>query len=110
MIFTKYIFRAVFLLITVFLIVYINTKTDNNAQTIAEFKYETLKKLKPDSLDARERFDLLLNETKKFSEQNADDSSHIRRGIRYLIATLTLLIIFEISLFALGKRKVNREE
>lgn len=89
---------------TVSLIVYINTKTDDNAQTIAEFKFETLKKLKPDSLDARDRLDLLLNETKKFSEQNADDSSHIRKGLRYLITILTLWMIVEITFSILKKR------
>jgi hypothetical protein len=105
---TKYIFRSLFFLITVFLIVYINRKTDDNAQTIAEFKFETLKKLKADSLDSQDQVDVLINETKKFNDQVAEDSP-IRKGFRYLTATLVLFVLFELSFWMIEKNKPNRQ-
>jgi hypothetical protein len=106
---TKHIFRVVFFLTTVFLIVYINTKSDDNAQSIAEFKFQTLKKLRADSLDTQDQVDLLINETKKFNDQLAEDSQ-IRKGLRYLTATLILFVIFEFSFSRLEKRKSKRQE
>ena|SRR5258706_14203647 len=101
----RYIFRVVFLLLIVIQLVYLNRKTDDT-RTIAEFKFKMLEKIRTDSLDAKHKLDLLLNETTKF----IDNSSHVREGIHYLMLMLGLLVASELSFFLLEKRNYGRQE
>lgn len=91
----KYIVRTVFLLIAIFLLVDMNRKTDNNAQSIAEFKIRTFEKIRKDSLDTRHKADLLIDETTKFM----DNSSHVKKRVNHLMALLGLFVIAEIVFF-----------
>jgi hypothetical protein len=100
---TKYILRGTLLILIVLLLIYLNGKTDDNIRRIAKFKLETFNKIKADSLDSEDKFDLLVNETTKFTERIAQDSPHIRDGVRYLIGVVVLLIVIELG-FLIAKR------
>lgn len=102
---TKYIFRVIFILLTVFLLVYLNRKTDNNTESIAEFKLKMIEKIRTDSLDSKHKLDLLLNETTKF----VDDSSHVRKGMLYLMRLLGLWVVIEGVFLVLEKRGYGRQ-
>ena len=102
----RYIFRVVFFLLTVLLLVNLNRKTNDNVGTIAEFKFKMIEKLRTDSLDSKHKLDLLLNETTKF----IDDSSHVREGIHYLIGLLGLWVAIELGFLILEKRNYGRQE
>jgi hypothetical protein len=86
---TRNIFRVVFILLAGILLIYINRKSNDNTMSIVEFKYKTFKKFEADSLDAKQKVELLVDETTKF----IDDSSRVRKGIHYL----TLLFGFQIA-------------
>ena len=101
---TKYIFRAVFILLAVFLLVDLNKKTDDHIGSIAEFKFKTLEKIRTDSLDAKHKLDLVLKDTAKF----VDNSSHVRKSIHYLLGLLGLWVIVELIFFLLLKRNYGR--
>lgn len=100
------IFRVVVFLLTVVLLVYLNRKTNDNAETIAEFKFKIIEKIRTDSLDSKQKFDLLLNETTKF----IDASSHVRRGIHYLIRLLALWLVIELVFLILRNTSYVRRE
>ena len=102
----RYIFRAVFFLLTVLLLVSLSRKTDDNTRTIAEFKFKMIEKVLTDSLNSKHKLELLLNETTKF----IDDSSHVREGIRYLMGLLGLLVAIELGFLILEKRNSGRQE
>jgi hypothetical protein len=102
----KYIFRAVFFVLAVLLLIDLNRKTDNNVQTIADFKFKTIEKLRTDSLDAKHKADLLLKETTKF----IDNSSHVRNGIHYLLALLGLWVAVELGFLIVEKRNYTGQE
>lgn len=102
----KYIFRIIFFLLTVLLLVRLNRKTDDTVVTIAKFKFNTIEKLRTDSLDSKHKLDLLLNETTKFIE----NSSHVRKEIHYLTGLLTLLIVVELGFLIREKRNSGRPE
>jgi hypothetical protein len=101
----KYIFRMVFFLLTVLLLVDLNRKTEGNTETIAEFKFKMFKKIQTDSLDAKSKMDLLINDTTKF----IDDSSHVKEGIRYLTGILGLLIVVELGFFIRENRNTGQQ-
>ena len=103
---TKYIFRVVFILLTVFLLIYLNRKTDDNTETIAEFKLKMIEKIRTDSLDSKNKLDLLLNETTKF----VDNSSHVREGLHHLIGLLVLWFLTELIFLVLEKRNYGRHD
>jgi regulatory protein YycI of two-component signal transduction system YycFG len=103
---TKYIIRIIFVLLTVFLLIYLNRKTDNNTESIAEFKLKMIEKIRTDSLDSKNKLDLLVNETTKF----VDDSSHVREGIHYLMRMLGLWVVIELVFLLLEKRNYRRHE
>ncbi len=102
---TKYILRVLLLLLTVYLLVDLNRKTNDNMESIAEFKFKTIEKLRTDSLDAKHKLDLLVNETTKF----VDHSAHVREGIRYLMGLLVLWAFVEMGFMILEKRNSGRE-
>jgi len=96
---TRYIFRIAFFILIVLQLVYLNRKTDDNVETIAEFKFKMFEKLRTDSLDSKHKMEVLLDETTKF----VDDSSHVRKGIHHLMALLALLVTIEFGFFILMK-------
>ena len=102
---TRYIFRGLFLFLTVSLLLYLNKKTDDNVATIAEFKFETLVNIEADSLDPRSESDFTVDETTRFTGQIIEDSSHVREGINYLIGILGLFTIVELVFAMVAKRK-----
>ena len=103
---TKYIIRIIFVLLTVFLLIYLNKKTDNNTESIAEFKLKMIEKIRTDSLDSKSKVDLLINETTKF----IDDSSHVTKGIHYLMRLLGLWIVVELVFLLVEKSNYGRQE
>ena len=56
-----------------------------------------IEKLQTDSLNSKQKMDLLVNETTKFM----DDSAHVRNGIRYLMVLLGLLVVTEVTFLIL---------
>ncbi len=103
---TKYIFRAMFFLLAVLLLVDINRKTGDTVGTIAEFKFKMMEKIRTDSLDNKHKVDLLLKETTKF----IDNSSHVREGIHYLLGLLALWAAIELGFLILQRRNYRRQE
>ena len=106
----RYIIRAVFFLLTVFLLASLNGKTDDNTKSIVEFKLKMVEKLRTDSLDSKHKLDLLVDETTKF----IDDSSHVREGIHYLVGLLTMWGAIELAFLIrenrnYGRQKLNRQ-
>jgi hypothetical protein len=95
----KYIVRTAFLLLAIFLLIDMNRKTDNKAQSIAEFKLKTFEKLSKDSLDTKHKADLLIDETTKFM----DNSSHVKKRVSHLMTLLGLFVVVEIG-FLVSKR------
>lgn len=102
----RWIFRFVFFLLTVTLLVYINRKSNDNTMSIVEFKYKTFKKIAPDSLDVKRKLDLLANETTKF----IDDSTRVRKGIHYLTLLFGIVIVAELVFLIFAKQNYGRNE
>lgn len=101
---TRYIFRAVFFLLTVLLLLFLNRKTNDNVATIAEFKFDRLEKFRTDSLDSKYKLRLLMVETTKFSGLMIDESLIVREMIHYLIGLLGLFVAIELGFLVLAKR------
>jgi len=99
---TKSIFRVVLFLVTIMPLVDLNRKTNNKVGSIAEFKFKMIEKLRTDSLDSKHKLDLLVEETTKF----IDDSSHVKKGIHYLMVLLGLWGVIEL-VFLLLERRTN---
>jgi hypothetical protein len=95
----KYIVRIVFLLVAIFLLVDMNRKKDDSAQSIAEFKIKTFEKIRKDSLDVKHKADLLIDETTKFM----DNSAHVKKRVSHLMTLLGFFVIVEI-VFLVSKR------
>jgi hypothetical protein len=102
----KYILRGILLISTILLLVYLNKKTDDHTQTIAQFKYKMIEKIRTDSLDSKQKANLLLNETTKF----IDDSSHVKKGIRNLMSLLGIWFVIELVFLIQEKRNTDRPE
>ena len=102
----RWIFRFLFFLLTVTLLVYINRKSNDSTMSIVEFKYKTFKKIETDSLDTKRKLDLLVNETTKF----IDDSTRVRKGIRYLTLLFGLLVVVELGFLIFTKRNYRGRE
>ncbi len=102
----RYIIRTVFFLLTVFLLVSLNRRTDNNTKSIVEFKLKMVEKIRKDSLDAKHKLDLLVDETTKF----INDSSHVKEGIQNLVGLLTIWTIIELCFLVWGKRNYERQK
>jgi regulatory protein YycI of two-component signal transduction system YycFG len=103
---TRWVFRAIFLLLTILLLIFLNRKTDDNTKTIVEFKLKMIDKIRTDSLDSKHKLELLINETTKF----VDDSSHVREGIHYLVGLLTLWGAIELGFLIMEKRNYRPHE
>lgn len=93
---TRFYLRISCLIATILLLVYLGKKPGVNLQTIAQFKYETLTKVKSDSLDTRARLDTLIHQTNAFSNRISEDASHARAAIGLLVGILMLFIGSEI--------------
>jgi len=102
---TKYIIRGTLLLLIVLMVINLYRKTDDNLASIAKFKVETLNKIKSDSLDTEQKFDLLVNETTKFNKQFIEDSPRVKDGLRYLMGVVGLLIAVELGFIITERRR-----
>ena len=103
---TKYIIRAVFFLLTVFLLVSLNRRTDDNTKSIVEFKLKMVEKIRTDSLDAKHKLDLFVDETTRF----IDSSSHVREGIHYLVGLLTLWGVIELGFLIRENIEISQQK
>ena len=104
---TRTILRILLLLLTVLILFYLNIKTEDNIELIAEFKFKTLEHIKTGSLDIEHKLDLLDNETTRFSGQIIEDTSKVREAIIYLIGMVGLLIAVEIT-FSIAEKRRNQ--
>lgn len=100
------IFRIVFFLLAIVLLVYLNSKAEDNTETIVEFKIKMIEKIRTDSLNAKHKLDLLVNETTKFM----DHSTNVKKGINYLIQLLVLFVVSELFFLILKKKNDSRKE
>lgn len=96
----KYSIRTVVLLVAIFLLVDLNRKTDDNAQSIVEFKIKTIEKIRKDSLGTRHKADLLIDETTRFM----DHSAHVKKRANNLITLLVIFFIVE-TVFLVSKKR-----
>jgi hypothetical protein len=96
---TRWIFRLAFFVAAVFLLIDINRKSNDNTQSLVEFKYKTFKQIEKDSLNTKSKLDILINETTKF----VDDSDHVRNGIQYLTLLVALIVLAETIFLILSK-------
>lgn len=103
---TKFIIRIAFFLLTISLLVYLNVKTDGQAETIAEFKFKMIQKINADSLNSKHKAELVLNETTKF----IDDSSRVRKGMQYLMGLLGLWAVIEVCFLILRQRNYTQPD
>ena len=101
---TRNIFRGLFFLLAVLLLIHLNRKTDVNLGVIAKFKYETLNKIKSDTLGSKAKLDLLVQETTKLNEQISQDSSHAQDVLYYLMGVVALFIGSELIFSIKAKR------
>lgn len=85
---------------------YLNKKTDDNTGTIVEFKFKMIEKIRTDSLDNKQKLNLLLNETTKYIE----GSTHVREGIQHLMGLLGLWVVIELGFLILVKRNYGQSE
>lgn len=76
-------------------LILINTRTDQHTQSIAEFKINTINKIRKDSLDVRHKLDLVVDEPSKFMDQSAD----VQRGFQRLLMLLGMWALFEVVVF-----------
>jgi hypothetical protein len=90
-----YSLRAVFFIATVVMLVHLNEKADNNTESIVEFKLKMIEKVRTDSLNNKQKADLLVKETTKF----IDNSSHVKKGFQNLIVLLIVWGLFEVVIF-----------
>jgi hypothetical protein len=65
-----------------------------------------VEKIRKDSLDAKHKLDLLVDETTKF----INDSSHVKEGIQNLVGLLTIWTIIELCFLVWGKRNYERQK
>jgi hypothetical protein len=103
---TRWIFRLVLFLVAILLLVYINRKSNDNTTTIVEFKYKTFKKLETDSLDTKRKLDLMIDETTKF----IDNSSQVKKGIRYLTLLFGVAVAIELVFLTVTKRNSGGQQ
>jgi len=103
----KYILRGTLLLLIVFMLINLYRTTEDNLARIAKFKFETLNKVRTDSLDTEHKFELLVNETSKFNKQFIEDSPRVRNGFRYLFGAVGLLIAVELGFYLTEKRRTD---
>jgi hypothetical protein len=98
------IFRLVFLLVAVLLLVYVNKKTNDTTLSVAEFKVKMFQKMQADSLNSKQKLETLMDDTEKF----IDNSSRVRKGIHYLTLLLALVVVVEVVFVMLGKTIYKR--
>jgi hypothetical protein len=95
--------RLFFFGIGILLLNNLNRKTDENVESIAEFKLRMIQKVQNDSLETKRKLDLLMDDTSEF----VDKSSGVRAGVRYLSLLLGLVVVTEFA-FILFIRQSSR--
>jgi hypothetical protein len=103
----RLILRITFLLLTVCALIYLGVKNDRDIQTIAEFKFAQLERLRADSVNAKHKFETLIKDTKQFTGKIAEESSLIKDGLLYLSAILTLWMTSELYFLFISNRSGN---
>jgi hypothetical protein len=78
----------------------VNRKTNENTESVAEFKLKMLRQIQTDSLDSKQKAELVVDQTTKF----VDSSAHVRNGVRYLTLLFGVFIVTEV-VFYIIKRK-----
>jgi hypothetical protein len=91
----KYSLRSIFFIAAVAMLIQLNRKTDNNTESIVEFKLKMIEKVRIDSLNNKQKADLLIKETTKF----IDNSSHVKKGFQNLLVLLIVWGFFELVFF-----------
>lgn len=102
---TRRVLRGTFLVLAIFLLVDINRKTDEQTQSIAEFKIKMFDKVRADSLNPKDKLDLLINETSRY----VDNSARVKNGISYLMRLLSLFLVTELLFIFLSKRNAEHD-
>jgi hypothetical protein len=95
--------RLLFIVAAIFLLIYINRKTNDNTLSVAEFKFNMYQKISKDSLDSKGKLNLLVDETSKYIE----DSSHVQTGINYLTGLFGVLIVSELFFLMKGANRIT---
>src|SRR5690349_14958326 len=98
----KYIVRIILFLLTGIAIIYLSKKSDDNVESVVEFKYKMIEKLSRDSLDSRHKLDVLIDDTTHF----VDESSRVQDGIRYLAGLLGVFVVFEFVFLVIEKKRL----
>lgn len=92
----------------VWIVIYLKIKTDDNIELTAKFEFETLDKIKTDSLDIGLKFDVLNQEAAELNGRILNGSLLVREAITYLLVIIGLLIAIEVSFFIIEKRRISR--
>lgn len=100
---TKYILRASFLVMIIYLIVQLNKKPDDQSQSIVDFKLKMLEKIQVDSLNSRQKVNLVIDDTRKFMEE----STQTRKFANLLMAILGIWVVTELTFFAVRRRNAS---
>ena len=101
---SKLILRVIFIILIVLQLAKLNRKTDDNAKSIAEFKFDMLKKAQTDSLNSRAKVEMILNETTKF----VDGSENVKNGFRDFVRLLIAWAIIETTFSIIEKRNSKK--
>lgn len=97
---TRSILRILFFLLAIATLVHLARKTDEQAKTVVEFKYEMFKKVQTDSLDSKHKLDMMLRETNRFM----DSSSYVKNGVHKLMMLFAIWALTEFGFVILKKR------
>jgi hypothetical protein len=100
---TRTIFRLVFIVLAIILLVNMTRKPNDNSESIPQFKFKMFQKIRTDSLDTRQKVNVLVNETTKFVE----GSSKTRKGIHLLALLFAVLIVNEFAFLILKTIRVD---
>jgi hypothetical protein len=100
---TRRILRIVFFLLAISQLFYLIRKTDDQAKTVAEFKYEMYKKVQADTLDSKHKLDMVFRETDKFM----DSSAHVKKGLHNLTGLFALWVVIEFIFLIFKKRRAK---
>lgn len=105
MIRAKNIFRIAFFAALLYLVIQINRKSDDQAESIAEFKLKMYKKIQTDSIGTRQKIDLMRNETTRFIE----NSEQVKTGTRRLFLIVLTWLGFELIVQIKSRKRRSQE-
>jgi hypothetical protein len=103
----RYILRGITFLLIILLLINLNRKTEA-VERVVKFKLETLKKIKTDSLDTKQKLDAFIDETSRFNNEITEDFPYLKKNIRFLTGAVLLLIVVELAFFVKKKRNTRQ--